>query len=526
MSLESFKITQSQVVNNGVSSAPDKLTGSAADNKAVFDNLVKTIVANSINEIINILTSPSGAQSIGMQDLYGEQDDLNVVTAVNKMRLKIDSDKTDKTVTNAHLKNVEYNKETGTFKFIRENGDAITVDTALEKISINFAYSPETESLIITLFDGTTQTVPLSSLISENEWNESATVKFNVSDHKVSAVVKYDSITDEHLSSTLRETLISYVTESQGSAQAASEAKALSEKYKNDALAYADQAREAKTGAVAAQGNAEKAKSGAVAAQDAAEKAKSAAEEAAEEAKTARDGAVEISGFKPSLYAKFTDLALAKGRAGLVELWTSSSGLVVNNNNKLSISPASDEEILNKTTGIYRPLIPSKLDLAVKVGLTTNTLTLTDEEKANAKEFLGFDLEMVVERDGNGTGESVEVVFPQFNPDYIIIKKRTNAYDDTISRSFKCTFEPMLLNEYSVGECDEIKIKTSDMANGQEYVLCNMGSSMDTLYTISVTKTVSQDGSCNLLFTYNNESTTHELDKSGYIYEYIGVKEV
>ena len=142
MSLENLKITQSQIVNNGVSSAPDKLTGSAAENKAVFDNLVKTIVANSINEIINTLTSPSGAQSVGMQDLYGEQADLNVFSAINKMRRRVDSDKANVEQTNTHIKNVEYNEETGTFVFTRENGETIKVDTALEKISINFAYNP------------------------------------------------------------------------------------------------------------------------------------------------------------------------------------------------------------------------------------------------------------------------------------------------------------------------------------------------------------------------------------------------
>ena len=435
MSLESLKITQSQVVKNGVSSAPDKLTGSAADNKAVFDNLVKTIVANSINKIINILTSSSGAQSIGMQDLYGEQDGLNVFTAVNKMRLKVDSDKTDKTVTNTHLKNVEYNEETGTFKFIRENGEEITVDTALEKISINFAYSPETESLIITLLDGTTQTVPLSSLISENEWNESATVKFNVSDHKVSAVVKYNSITDEHLSSTLRETLISYVSEAQNYAVAAAnsqndaknsatdaeQSKMLAETYAKNASASARDASDAASIAEYEKQAASDSASSALSSKKAAEDARKAAEEAAEEAKTARDGAVEIAGFDPSLYAKFTDVAVAKGEAGLVELWSSSSGLVVNNNNKLSISPASDEEISNKTTGIYRPLIPSKLDLAVKAGLTTNAYTLTDEEKNTIANWLGSCRIATGDYEGVGGAEGIVQFVLGFSPDIVLL---------------------------------------------------------------------------------------------------------
>lgn len=54
----------------------------------------------------------------------------------------------------------------------------------------------------------------------------------------------------------------------------------------------------------------------------------------------------------------------------------------------ISIMPATDSEIPAKTQP-YHPITPAVLDLAVKVGVTTNTIVLTDEEKAAAQAWLG-----------------------------------------------------------------------------------------------------------------------------------------
>lgn len=54
----------------------------------------------------------------------------------------------------------------------------------------------------------------------------------------------------------------------------------------------------------------------------------------------------------------------------------------------LHIAAAGEREIDAKTAH-YNPIVPSKLDYAVKVGVTTNTETLTDDEKASACDWLG-----------------------------------------------------------------------------------------------------------------------------------------
>lgn len=71
MSLENFKITDEQILKNGVVSAPDKLTGNAAENKALFDNLIRAVVRESVNNIIDILVSSKGASALGAMTLKG-----------------------------------------------------------------------------------------------------------------------------------------------------------------------------------------------------------------------------------------------------------------------------------------------------------------------------------------------------------------------------------------------------------------------------------------------------------------------
>lgn len=49
------KITETQINDNGVCSAPDILNGTAAENKAIFDNLIRSIVAVAFNQLVEAL---------------------------------------------------------------------------------------------------------------------------------------------------------------------------------------------------------------------------------------------------------------------------------------------------------------------------------------------------------------------------------------------------------------------------------------------------------------------------------------
>lgn len=71
MALKEKKITEAGISAHGVASAPDRLTGTAAENKKVFDNLVRAVVAEAVNGIVDELTGEGGAEQIGMSPIEG-----------------------------------------------------------------------------------------------------------------------------------------------------------------------------------------------------------------------------------------------------------------------------------------------------------------------------------------------------------------------------------------------------------------------------------------------------------------------
>ena len=82
------KITEQQINEKGVISAPDVLTGTASENKLVFDQLARTI-ASSYNGLIDELMD-SGAESIGV-DVEGLD-----ATDVNAALTELAAQKVDK----------------------------------------------------------------------------------------------------------------------------------------------------------------------------------------------------------------------------------------------------------------------------------------------------------------------------------------------------------------------------------------------------------------------------------------------
>ena len=88
-----------------------------------------------------------------------------------------------------------------------------------------------------------------------------------------------------------------------------------------------------------------------------------------------------------SEYVKFTDYA-SKDKAGVFKT-ADYMGIMVNpDTGVIFISPAAKTNI-DKRSGARLPISVETLDYAVKVGITTNTETLTDEEKTSACDWLG-----------------------------------------------------------------------------------------------------------------------------------------
>ena len=261
MSITDHKLTDSDIAAKGVVAAPTILNGTPEENKKVFDRLVREVLKGDFNSLIDALAATTGAGEIGaaVEGLTG----ATVQAVLNAVKVCLDSKvadadftaalalKSDKSMTNNHIKTVELDGNTGVFTFTKENGTKITIDTALEKVAVNFAYDAESQSLVLTLADGS----------------------------RVSATIKSGCITDSMLDSALKTMLQGYVQAAATSATnaAASEAAALS--YKNAAQAAATAAeRDAKTAAdskTAAAASAQTASAAAQTAKDDADRAES-----------------------------------------------------------------------------------------------------------------------------------------------------------------------------------------------------------------------------------------------------------
>lgn len=112
----------------------------------------------------------------------------------------MDAAKVDIVKANNLVEEITYEEATGILTITKMNGSKDVIDTKLEKLAVNFSYNPQTQQLVITLDDGTTQNVDLSTLITEYEFLNSDTIAFELtSDGKVKAIVKEGSIEEKHL---------------------------------------------------------------------------------------------------------------------------------------------------------------------------------------------------------------------------------------------------------------------------------------------------------------------------------------
>jgi len=71
MSFTDKKITEGDIASQGVQSRPNKLTGTAAENKRAFDNLVTAVVREKFNAFLDELMSAGAAAQIGVDTVPG-----------------------------------------------------------------------------------------------------------------------------------------------------------------------------------------------------------------------------------------------------------------------------------------------------------------------------------------------------------------------------------------------------------------------------------------------------------------------
>lgn len=133
------------------------------------------------------------------------EDNLNAISTglneVDNRVIELDTTKTSKVDMSTAVMNVSFDSNTGKFTITQYNGVQYVLDTVLEKVITNFAYDSDTQSLVLTLEDGTVQSISLAEFITQYEFTNSGTVAFTVdADGKVSAVVPDGSITESKIS--------------------------------------------------------------------------------------------------------------------------------------------------------------------------------------------------------------------------------------------------------------------------------------------------------------------------------------
>ena len=65
MAITDLRVSEATLNQQGVVAAPDVLTGSARENKEIFDRLVRSVVTGALNPLIDLLASGAGAAELG-----------------------------------------------------------------------------------------------------------------------------------------------------------------------------------------------------------------------------------------------------------------------------------------------------------------------------------------------------------------------------------------------------------------------------------------------------------------------------
>ncbi len=147
------------------------------------------------------LTTPLGKTNLNKMDKAIDTID-NEVVSISANVDTIDTTKADKTQLNNMVTDISFNDKNGVISITKYNGTVLNIDTALEKIAVNFEYNAQTQQLILALESGEKQYIDMSALITQYEFKGTDTIAFSVdSDGKVSASIKNGSITKVMLSS-------------------------------------------------------------------------------------------------------------------------------------------------------------------------------------------------------------------------------------------------------------------------------------------------------------------------------------
>lgn len=169
------------------------------------------------------LTTPLGKINLNKMDKAIDTID-NEVVSISATAESLDTTKADKDQLNNMITDIAINDKNGVISITKYNGTVLNIDTAMEKIAVNFEYDAQTQQLILTLENGEKQYIDMSALITQYEFKGTDTIAFSIdSDGKVNASIKSGSITKAMLSSEVMSAITLSESNAVASAQAAAQ---------------------------------------------------------------------------------------------------------------------------------------------------------------------------------------------------------------------------------------------------------------------------------------------------------------
>nr|DAG81039.1 MAG TPA: Head fiber protein [Caudoviricetes sp.] len=207
-----------------------RLNGTVEQNKDAFDKFPQ-LNMDKHNELVDLLIA-LGLDSIST--------DISSRYTKEETNTKISEE------TTGLIKTISYTKGDGKFKITTKGGVVTEIDTDLEKIPASFELM-EIEGktyLRITNQDGTYTQTEVTSLLNVYSFSDSDTIDFTESPkYSVTAIVKPNSITLDHLSLTAVSTLEGYVSAAAGSANSAAGSASAAETSANNASTFNQSAK-------------------------------------------------------------------------------------------------------------------------------------------------------------------------------------------------------------------------------------------------------------------------------------------
>ena len=169
------------------------------------------------------LTTPLGKTNLNKMDKAIDTIDNEVVSIAATVD-SLETTKANADQLNNMVTDISFNDKNGVISIAKYNGTVLNIDTAMEKIAVNFEYNAQTQQLILTLENGEKQYIDMSALITQYEFKDTDTIAFSVdSDGKVSASIKAGSVTRAMLSSEVMAAITTSESNAATSAKAAAQ---------------------------------------------------------------------------------------------------------------------------------------------------------------------------------------------------------------------------------------------------------------------------------------------------------------